>query len=117
MTSRMLPACHAACRTTCKRATWQATHDAPLGETLRTTPLGPPAARPRGRYFHHALYINAVRECYEAYVIWNFFFFLVQCTTVTATAPPPRADRTQRATPHVCILGVACHAACHSNTP
>ena len=71
MTSRMLPACHAACRTTCKRATWQATHDAPLGETPRTTP--------RGRYFHHALYINAVRECYEAYVIWNFFFFLVKC--------------------------------------
>ena len=86
-------ACHAACRTTCKRATRQATHDAPLGETpcttprgkpggttpRGTTPLGPPAARPRGRYFHHALYINAVRECYEAYVIWNFFFFLVKC--------------------------------------
>ncbi len=30
------------------------------------------------RYFHYALYINAVRECYEAYVIWNFFFFLVK---------------------------------------
>jgi len=30
------------------------------------------------RYFKHALYFNTIRESYEAYVIYNFIFFLIK---------------------------------------